>query len=173
MNIEVVKVGYLEENCYVISIKGKCLIIDPGDEFDKIKNLVGNKQVLGILITHHHFDHVGALNDLLNYKEVPVIDYKINEENISIDKFKFKIIKTPGHTSDSITFYFEENNLMFVGDFVFKNSIGRTDLPTGNDIEMDNSINKIKTYDKNTILYPGHGESTTIDDEIKNNYFFN
>ena len=172
MKIKRIITGSLEENCYVLIIDNNCLVIDPGDDIDKIKEEIKDYNLLGILITHHHFDHVGALNDLLNYKEVPVIDYKINEENISIDKFNFKIIKTPGHTSDSITFYSEENNLMFVGDFVFKNSIGRTDLPTGNDIEMVKSINKIKTYDKNTILYPGHGESTTIDDEIKNNYFF-
>ena len=100
MKIKRIITGSLEENCYVLIIDNNCLVIDPGDDIDKIKEEIKDYNLLGILITHHHFDHVGALNDLLNYKEVPVIDYKINEENISIDKFNFKIIKTPGHTSD-------------------------------------------------------------------------
>ena len=61
---------------------------------------------------------------------------------------------------------------MFTGDFVFKNTIGRTDLETGNMKEMEESIEKIKKYPKATKLYPGHGELTTIEEEIKNNPFF-
>ena len=172
MKIKKIITGRLEENCYILIIDNNCLVVDPGDDFYKIKEVIKDYNLLSILITHHHFDHVGALNDLLNYKEVPIIDYKTKEENIIIDKFKFDIIKTPGHTSDSITFYFEKDNIMFVGDFVFKGSIGRTDLPTGNDIEMKSSINLIKQYDKDITLYPGHGDETTLDSEIKYNYFF-
>ena len=62
MLIESVVVGDLAENCYIISKDNKCLIVDPGDEEDRIIDKVGNKEVLGILITHHHFDHVGALS---------------------------------------------------------------------------------------------------------------
>ena len=168
MNIEVVKVGYLEENCYVISIKGKCLIIDPGDDFDKIKSLVGNKQVLGILITHHHFDHVGALSECVNVYKCPVIDYK---NKTIIKPFKYEIIDTPGHKEDSVTYYFKDDKVMFVGDFLFKNSIGRCDLKGGNESEMLKSINNIKKYDNDIVIYPGHGDSTMLGYEKENNVY--
>ena len=71
MKIERIRVGELECNCYFIDIDGNLLIIDPGDEFDKIKNKIGNRNVVGIIVTHYHFDHVGALKDLLD-------EYKVN-----------------------------------------------------------------------------------------------
>ena len=173
MKIKKIITGSLQENCYILLIDNNCLVVDPGDDFDLIKKEIKDYNLLGILITHHHFDHVGALDDLLKYKKVPVYDFNLTDTEYNIDKFNFKIIKTPGHTSDSVTFYFLNDNIMFVGDFVFKGTIGRTDLPTGNNIEMEESINKIKQYNKNIIIYPGHGESTTIENEIKYNYFFN
>jgi glyoxylase-like metal-dependent hydrolase (beta-lactamase superfamily II) len=147
-------------------------VIDPGDDIDKIKEEIKKYNLLAILITHHHFDHVGALDDLIKYKNVPIYDYNLTDTEYNIDKFNFKIIKTPGHTSDSITFYFENENIMFTGDFLFKGTIGRTDLPTGDSIEMEKSINKIKQYNKDIKIYPGHGDITTLEDEIKYNYFF-
>ena len=169
MKIENVKVGFLETNCYVISINDECLIIDPGDEFDKIKELVGDKTVLGILITHYHFDHIGALDECKNYYKCDVIDYK-NIRN-KIGPFNFEIIKTPGHKDDSVTYYFEDEKIMFVGDFIFKESIGRCDLDGGNINDMIKSINKIKTYDKDIKIYPGHGNKTTLGHEIEHNYY--
>lgn len=173
MKIKKIITGNLEENCYVLINNNDCLVVDPGDDISLIIDAIKDYDLQAILITHHHFDHVGALDELLKYKEVPVYDYKLEEKEYSINDFKFKIIKTPGHTSDSITFYFYNENMMFVGDFVFKETIGRTDLPTGNDIEMIGSIEKIKQYDKNTVLYPGHGNETTIEHELEYNYFFN
>jgi len=173
LKIKKVITGSLEENCYILINNNDCLAVDPGDDISLIIDAIKDYNLLGILITHHHFDHIGALDELLKYKEVEIYDYKLEEKEYSINDFKFKIIKTPGHTSDSITFYFYNENTMFVGDFVFKETIGRTDLPTGNDIEMVSSIEKIKQYDKNTVLYPGHGEETTIEHEIEYNYYFN
>lgn len=173
MKIKKVITGSLEENCYILINNNDCLVVDPGDDISLIIDAIKDYNLLGILITHHHFDHIGALDELLKYKEVEIYDYKSEEKEYSINDFKFKIIKTPGHTSDSITFYFYNENTMFVGDFVFKGTIGRTDLPTGNDTEMVSSIKKIKQYDKDTVLYPGHGEETTIEHEIEYNYYFN
>ena len=169
MKIDVVKVGYLEENCYMLSIKDECLIVDPGDEFDIIKKVVGNKKVLGILITHHHFDHVGALKECINYYSCPVIDYK--NKISSIGPFKYEIIPTPGHKEDSVTYYFKDEKVMFVGDFIFKESIGRCDLEGGNISDMQNSINMIKKYGNNITLYPGHGDKTTLGYEKENNVY--
>lgn len=169
MIIKNVKVGYLETNCYILIKEKDALIIDPGDEYSKIEKEITGLNLQAILITHHHFDHVGALH---KFKNTKIIDYNIKEKECEIGKFKFQIIKTPGHTSDSISFYFEEEEVMFVGDFVFENSIGRTDLDTGNNLEMEKSIKILKTYPRNTKLYPGHGDNTTLENEIKNNPFF-
>ena len=124
MKIESVVVGSYQENCYIISNDNKCLIVDPGDEANKIIDKIGNLEVVGILITHHHFDHVGALEEIKNKYKVDIYDFNTTEEKeYTIDNFKFTVIKNPGHTNDSISFYFKNENIMFVGDFVFKNSI--------------------------------------------------
>lgn len=168
MKIKKVEVGYLEENCYVISINDECLIIDPGDEFLKIKKLINNKKVLGILITHYHFDHIGALEEAKKEYNVHIIDYKSNVVQ-KIGLFNFEIIKTPGHKEDAVTYYFKDDKVMFVGDFIFEGSIGRCDLEGGNFEDMKKSISKIKEYDKDITLYPGHGNATTLKYEIENN----
>ncbi|UKI26693.1 MAG: MBL fold metallo-hydrolase [Bacilli bacterium] len=62
MKIHRVVVGYLEENCYILEKNGKVLVIDPGDEIDKIRTAIGDNEVVGVLVTHNHFDHVGALS---------------------------------------------------------------------------------------------------------------
>ena len=172
MKIECVRVGDLEENCYVISKDEKCLIVDPGDEANKIVELVGNKEVLGILVTHHHFDHVGALDEVLNKYKVDLYDFNTTEEKeYNVGPFEFEVIRNPGHTNDSISFYFKENKFMMVGDFVFKGSIGRCDLG-GNEIDMKNSINKLKEFKENVGLYPGHGNPTNLEYEKVYNPFF-
>jgi len=174
MNIETVVVGELGCNCYVLSIDNKVLVIDPGDEFNKIKNIVGNRDVVGVLITHYHFDHIGALEDVLNYYQTKLYAYNnLEEKEYNIDSFNFNVIKTPGHKSDAITFYFRDDKVMFVGDFIFKDNIGRCDLETGDVIKMQQSIEKIKEYEDDIVIYPGHGEVTSLRSEKENNYYFN
>lgn len=168
MEIKTVKVGYLQTNCYIIK-NNNIIIIDPGDEYEKIKNEISGN-ISGILITHNHFDHIGALKQFKNTK---IYDYNnLKEQIYNIDDFKFEVIYTKGHTDDSISFYFEEEKAMFTGDFVFKQSIGRTDLETGSNEEMKKSIEKLKKYPKDITLYPGHGDKTTLEEEIKTNPFF-
>lgn len=174
MDLKTIRVGYLEENCYIIS-KNKAIIIDPGDEANKIISYLKNNNLdlEAILITHHHDDHIGALNDILNYKNVNVYDISnLEEKEYDIAGFKIEVIYTKGHTNDSVTYYFKKENIMFVGDFIFEGTIGRMDLPTGNVLEMKESINKIMKYNKDIIIYPGHGNKTTLDNEINNNYYF-
>ncbi len=158
MEIKSVKVGPLETNCYIVSIKDECIIIDPGDEFEKIINNI-DKKVVGCLITHSHFDHVGALKKILDY-------YKITLGKINSDKFIYETINTPGHTTDSVTYYFKSEKVMFTGDFIFYRSIGRTDLG-GNDNDMINSLDKIKKFPDDIKLFPGHGTTTILGEEKK------
>lgn len=173
MNIEVAKVGNLECNCYILSIDNKVLVIDPGDDGDKIINKIGDREVVGIIITHYHFDHIGAIDMLKNKYNVFVYDKNNMKEGINkIDKFNFEVIYTPGHKEDCITIYFKEYRCMFCGDFIFRDSIGRCDLDGGNINEMIDSINKIKKYNKDILIYPGHGGKTTLEYEINNNMYF-
>ena len=173
MEIKTVVTGYLDENCYVLIKNGTCLVIDPGDDYPKIKDVVGDNNVIGVLITHSHFDHIGALRNFLTKRSIKI--FKKNnlkeKKEYKIGDFKFKCIYTPGHSKDSVTFFFEEEKTMFIGDFIFKESIGRTDLPGGSDKEMYESIEKIKEYPDDIKLYPGHNEETTLKYEKDNNPF--
>lgn len=173
MKIDRIVVGELEENCYVLTIENECLIIDPGAEFDKIRDKIGNKKVLGVLITHHHFDHVGALKEVLEFYQTKLYDFNnLKEQQYEVGPFIFEVIYNPGHTDDSISFYFKKDNVMFVGDFIFLESIGRCDLEGGSFIKMKESIDKITQIKQNITLYPGHGLKTTLDYEKKHNSFF-
>jgi len=170
MEIKKVITGYLDENCYVLIKNGSCLVVDPGDNFPKIKAEVGENKILGVLITHSHFDHIGALRNFLTKKSIKIFKKSnLEEKEYTIGDFKFKCIYTPGHSKDSVTFFFEEENFMLVGDFIFNESIGRTDLPGGSAEEMQESINKILEYSDNITIYPGHNETTTLGYEKENN----
>ena len=164
MEINKVVVGILETNCYILTKNNKCLIIDPGDEYNKIKEQINNKQLVGIIVTHYHFDHIGALN---HFDKSLIIDINnLEEKEYKIGDFNFEIIYTPGHKEDAITIYFKEENIMFTGDFIFKNAIGRTDLNGGNNVDMINSLNKKKKYNNKIKIYPGHGDYTYLGEEI-------
>lgn len=170
MEIKEVVTGFLEENCYIIIKNNKALIVDPGDDYLKIKDAVGDNKIIGVLITHSHFDHIGALRNFLTKRSIKIFKKSnLEEKEYNFDDFKFECIFTPGHSKDSVSFYFRDDKMMFIGDFIFKDSIGRTDLPGGDDIEMQDSIKKILAYDDDITLYPGHHEITTLGDERKNN----
>lgn len=169
MQINRLILGPLETNCYILKNDNECLVIDPADEYEKIKKEIGNMKLLGTIVTHHHFDHIGALNKFEKIYDI----HNLKEGKNQIDNFNFNIIYTPGHKEDLICIYFEKEHVMFVGDFIFKDSIGRTDLPGGSYKDMIKSINKIKKYDDNIVIYPGHGEYTTLGYEKNNNIYFN
>ena len=148
MKITKVVVGLLEENCYVLEKDKQVIVVDPGDEYERIKKVIGHKKVAGVLITHNHFDHVGALEEF-----DPSLVYKydnLEEGEHTIGPFNFEVIYTPGHTKDSVSYYFKEDNILFDGDFVFCLGIGRCDLDDGDYKEMMRSIEKIKKYPKHT-----------------------
>ena len=175
MYIKTVITGFLEENCYVLKDEKnkECLIIDPGAEYENIKKEIGDYKVLNVLLTHNHFDHVGALEDIIKDYKVEVLKKEnLEEKEYVINNFNFKVIYTPGHTTDSVTYHFEKENVMFTGDFLFKGTIGRTDLPTGDISDMKNSLIKIKNYSTSVTIYPGHGSSSTLKEEFENSPYF-
>ena len=167
-------------------------LIDPGAEADKLLRTIEYQKLMieKILLTHGHFDHIGAVEELQKKLHVPVYmqingadyvenpDWNLSQEIILkgvnyIDdceiilkanpKFKLQMISTPGHTTDGAIFYNADDSIAFVGDTIFQGSYGRTDFAGGNEKILFESITKkILTLPDDTILYPGHGESTTV-----------
>lgn len=168
MEIKKVVTGALEENCYIIILDGKALIVDPGDDYPLIKEALGTNKLVGILITHSHFDHIGALRNFTKRNMKIFKRSSLEEKKYTCGPFTFEAIYTPGHSKDSVSFYFKENKIIFCGDFVFKGSVGRVDLPTGSMLDLKNSIKKILEYDLDISLLPGHGENTSIKEENNN-----
>ncbi len=159
MKIICIPVGNLQANCYIVIDKQNAIIIDPGDDHEKIENYLKDYNVVGIFLTHNHFDHTGALS---------YFEKKYNlKHNDEIKEFDYEIINTPGHSKDSITIYFPKEKVMFSGDFLFKGTIGRMDLPGGNKEDMKKSLSLIETYPNNIEIYPGHGSSTVLEIEKK------
>lgn len=193
MDIITVKVGILQTNCYILKDDGKAVVIDPGAKVQRILDALGDAQLLAVLLTHGHFDHIGALNDLLAIQSVPVYLHSDDEpllkdpqlnysfpkrftvdattkpypDNLEVGPFRFEVIDSPGHTSGSVMLRIGEH--LFSGDTLFKQSVGRTDLKTGNPTAMKRTLRNIKSLHGPLIIWPGHEESTTLDDEIKQN----
>ena len=199
--LKTVVVGELYTNCYILVDKNSLegVVIDPGDEFDKIFNVIQKSKIniKYIINTHAHFDHIGADKELKNKTKADLLihkeDYNIFKDSLkSLSEFKginlivepdrflkegdainvgelsLKIIHTPGHTPGGISIKCED--IIFCGDSLFKDGIGRTDIPFASYNVLMNSIkNKLLILPEDTKVYPGHGEPTTIGEEKKNN----
>lgn len=209
LNVRTYQLGFIETNCYIVSNTTKqCLIFDPGGEGDKLIQELRKLKLtpLAILLTHAHFDHIGAVdqvrdtykipvyihtaekkwlmdpvkNGSAKYAEIPSISGRgadiilTNESKLEIGDFSFQVSHTPGHSPGSLTYYFVKDDFAIVGDTLFQNSVGRTDLPGGNEMELLKSIHtKILTLPGTTIIYSGHGPATTPNDEMETNPFLN
>lgn len=174
MNISMIKVGLLKCNCYLLEKNKQCLLIDPGDDYEKIKEFIKDKNIIGVLLTHNHFDHVSSSDNLEEDYNLEIYNQKkLKEGSFQIGDFNFEIIKTNGHTMDCLTFYFKEEKIMFTGDFLFKGTIGRCDLLESDYKEMLKSIDKIKKYPDDIKIYPGHGLPSTLGEEKGYNPYFN
>lgn len=209
LNVRTYPLGYIQTNCYIVSNTTKqCLIFDPGGEGEKIISELHRLKMkpLAILLTHAHFDHIGAVEQLREsfdipvyihtaekkwlvdpvkngsskYAEIPSVICKEadvllnNEHELKIGEFQMVLLHTPGHSPGSITYYFKQEDFAIVGDTLFQNSIGRTDLPGGNQTELMKAIHtKLLSLPETTLIYPGHGSSTTIEAEMESNPFLN
>ncbi len=167
MKIERLILKPLDNNCYILSQNNCAIIIDPSSEEHKIEEYLNknNLELLSIFITHYHYDHIGALNYFIEKYSSKIYDYKTIGK-FKEGPFKFQIFNTKGHSKDSVSFYFEKTNDLFVGDFIFKGSIGRMDLEGGDEEEMAYSLRELKKINPETKLYPGHGDSTTLSHEL-------
>ncbi len=204
-----IPLGIMQTNCYIIEKEdGSCLLFDPGSDGEKLIQWLEQKklQPRAIVLTHAHFDHIGAVDDVRKHFTIPVYvhekeknwlsDPMLNgskvfrlqkaitamaanrffskEETIKIEGFEFDLFETPGHSPGSVSCFFEKEGFVISGDALFKGSIGRTDLPEGNHSQLLTSIhNKLLTLPEETIVMPGHGQVTTIGDEMDSNPFLN
>ncbi|MCI6476048.1 MAG: MBL fold metallo-hydrolase [Mucispirillum sp.] len=172
MQIERLTLKLLAENCYIYHNDKECIVFDPGSDFEHIKSFIEKKNlsVNQILLTHCHFDHVGAVSDLKDYfntkvmchkddiemlnsanksaanyglmpVKIPEIDGFLNDNDIiCFNNADIKVIHTPGHSAGSVCFYVEEDKFLVSGDTLFLESVGRTDFPSGSQSDLDNSI---------------------------------
>ena len=182
MNIQTLVLGPLQVNCYIVYANRKCLVIDPGFEPERI---LAACEKLGltieaILLTHGHFDHVGGVKKIaektgcrvfLHAEEQKLPPYITSGPLfytdtygegavISLADLRFTVLHTPGHTPGSVCLRFED--ALFTGDTLFAGSCGRTDLPGGNSRLLQESLKRLAQMEDGLVVYPGHGESTTL-----------
>lgn len=194
MKINKLVSNLLESNTFILENDDECLVIDCGCELEAVKDVVGNKKVMGILLTHGHFDHSAHCNEYASYfncklyaseeikatltdkiaiynedysiiKDISKFIYVKDEENLKLGGFDIKCYAFPGHCPCAMGFLIDNN--LFAGDFLFAKSFGRVDLKNGNKEEMLASLNKLENIDFET-LYSGHGEESTKEDQLRN-----
>jgi glyoxylase-like metal-dependent hydrolase (beta-lactamase superfamily II) len=199
MDIKTLAVGPLETNCYVVSddATGEAMVIDPGDEPDRIIELSEGLDVKYIVLTHAHFDHAGAVPELkeatgasialhpadkkaysivteqaafwgFQSDPMPEPDILLAEgDELNLGGTTFRVLHTPGHSPGCICLV--GGGVLFSGDTLFKGSVGRTDFPGGSIGELKASFRRLLELPPETAVLPGHGPATTIAGERSDN----
>lgn len=193
MEIKTYVAGPFMTNTYLIINDKKGIIVDPTIGLEKYIDDIKKINITAILLTHCHIDHIASAHlfdapiymskiDAINIKDnrinlsntfgIPFIFPSNNiigldDEVLSLNNLKIECILTPGHTSGGMCFLI--NDSLFSGDTLFQVGIGRTDFPTGNMNDLKKSLLKLKCLPKNTKIYSGHGELSTLEFELKYN----
>ena len=203
MKIVFLTTGLLRTNSYLIFKEGEkdAILIDAGGDVEKIMHVARENGVTikHLLLTHGHFDHIGACAELkrqgakiyiheLDKRKVETDESLCGFSGIKVEKFtpdvvlrggeellvsgfSVKVLHTPGHTSGSVCYVLSD--VIFSGDTLFSQSFGRTDLGDGNiKLLSDSIINKLFTLDGNYTVYPGHDSATDLDTERRLNPIF-
>lgn len=202
MQVKTLTVGQLFTNCYLVACPHtrQAAIIDPGDEAHRILSAARAAQwrITHILLTHAHFDHIGAASALADATAAPLflhpddkllfdvgggamlfdfpspevpqkVELLTEGQQFLIGQLTLRVLHTPGHSPGSVCFYAAEHQTIFVGDVLFANGIGRTDLPGGDYTTLMRSIRRLMELPDDTTVYPGHGPATTIGRERTEN----
>ena len=206
LDVRMFTVGPVQENCYIVRRQDSpnALIVDPGDEADKLLeavNRLGVDTVEAILVTHTHFDHIGAVTPVAEATGAPVycpeletqvlaniMDYVwpgfgpfesyqadhtvAGGETLELAGLSIDVIFTPGHSPGHVTYAIAEHDALFSGDVLFQGSVGRVDLPGGDWATLLASIESlVSAYPAETTVYPGHMGITTLGRERATNPF--
>lgn len=195
MLIKTLPVGQLETNCYVVTDEDSlcCAVIDPGDESNTILDYLEDNRLhcKAILLTHGHYDHVGAVSAVA--EETGAVVYMSRHDDlgghdghrpftlpaggryidegdcVTVGALRFEVLATPGHTPGGLSFRCGE--ALFTGDTLFRGSCGRTDLPGGDMDEELRSLKKLCSLPGDYEVYPGHMDASTLDRERALNYY--
>ena len=173
------------------------MIVDPGSSFRHISATLANPgqpEVKAIILTHGHFDHIGAVDKLVKLYGCPVYACRqdqdimtdpalnqfadatatihsplswIEESPLVIGSMTFTVYFTPGHTPGSVMFEIENN--LFTGDTLFCGDVGRTDLYRGSETQLNQSLKMIRNLNPDLVIWPGHGDSSTLWQQLKTN----
>jgi hydroxyacylglutathione hydrolase len=204
MKYELVIVGALETNCYLVYCEETraCAVIDPGADPEKIISAIADLELKPVIVlnTHGHVDHIGGNSDivrkygvhlamhaadtgmlqvsdyielslLLGARNSPPPDRLLAEgDEIAVGRITLRVMHIPGHTAGSVGFV--AAGVLFSGDTLFCGGVGRTDLPGGSWKDLERSIReRILTLPEETIVLPGHGPWTTVEQERSSNPF--
>lgn len=183
LTVHTLPVGMLQANCYIVYAQGKadCVLIDPGDEAGKLLSFLEDRGLVckGILLTHRHFDHVGAAKPLSETLGCPVYlheadlvqravfpygsDYHTDtyeEDTVELAGLTFTVLHTPGHCPGCVCLQCED--ILFTGDTLFAGGMGRVDFPGSSPRAMRDSLARLAALEENYTVYPGHGPATTL-----------
>ncbi len=191
VNIHTLTLGLYQTNCYIVHNEGQkeCIVIDPGYEANTIMNraaLLG-LEIKAILLTHAHFDHVGAVRQIAADTDCQVYvqeqeltlpgaltdgplyytDLYPAEGTVRVAGLEIKVLHTPGHTPGSVCLL--TGDAMFSGDTLFAGSMGRCDFPGSSIFDMRKSMKKLCNLPGDYRVFPGHAEATTLEFERKTN----
>ena len=194
-----ISVGLYEVNCSILDMGGKAWIVDPGSEAERIADICKKAGLVpeAILLTHAHFDHIGAIPDLqaafpglpvyIGDADMKVITHPMNRmepfyplinepkplmsASLLEERGGIKVIPTPGHTPGGVCYHFTEDALLLSGDTLFAGSVGRTDFPGGDIAALARSLAALAKLPDETTVVPGHGPETTIGAEKAENPF--
>jgi len=203
MDVRCFTVGPLQENCWIVRREDsdRALVVDPGDEADRLIAAIDGLTVEAILLTHTHFDHVGAVAPLARHTgapvycpelEVPVLQ-DINAylfpgygpfeswdpeetvaggETLHLAGFDIDVLFTPGHSPGHVCYSIADEHVLLDGDVLFRGSIGRFDLPGGNgEVLLESIAMLLNTLPDETRVLPGHIGATTLGHERVSNPF--
>lgn len=203
MRVEKLPLGPLDTNCYLLSAQqgGSLIVVDPAGDADVLIAAIGERKVEVVVLTHCHFDHLGAASALVGATAAPLAVHERDADFITdssgtggimwgfdqvappatirltvgdevrIDGLTLVVLETPGHTPGSICLLGEGH--LFAGDTLFAGSVGRTDFPRGDARALSESIRtRLAPLDDVVAVHPGHGPDTTIGDERRRNPFF-
>lgn len=191
--------GMVQTNCYLLinNETQEVVLIDPAAQAKELIATVEEMKLkpAAILLTHGHFDHIGAVGSVAAHFQIPVYagkeeadmlqDANLNlsgqfgtpmtikanrfladQEMFTLAGFEFKVFHTPGHTKGGVCYYIVTEDVLFSGDTLFRESIGRTDLPTGNMSTLVRSVRSLlEVLPDDTAVYPGHEAETTAGHE--------